>query len=47
MIQFEKWKQEEKMKWDQFNDQYLDLVEKQRLYFKIVKDFKEVIFEFN
>lgn len=30
------------MKRDQFNDQYLDLVEKQRLYFKTVKDFKEV-----
>ncbi|XP_065928887.1 coiled-coil domain-containing protein 93 isoform X3 [Magallana gigas] len=37
----EKRKQEEKMKRDQFNDQYLDLVEKQRLYFKTVKDFKE------
>lgn len=30
------------MKRDQLNDQYLDLVEKQRLYFKTVKDFKEV-----
>ncbi|XP_056007857.1 coiled-coil domain-containing protein 93-like isoform X2 [Ostrea edulis] len=37
----EKRKQEEKMKRDQLNDQYLDLVEKQRLYFKTVKDFKE------
>lgn len=35
------------MKRDQFNDQYLDLVEKQRLYFKTVKDFKEVTPEFN
>jgi hypothetical protein len=40
--QLEKRKQEEKMKRDQLNDQYLDLVEKQRLYFKTVKDFKEV-----
>ncbi|XP_078320478.1 coiled-coil domain-containing protein 93-like isoform X3 [Crassostrea virginica] len=37
----EKRKQEEKMKRDQLNDQYLDLVEKQRLYFKTVKEFKE------
>ncbi|XP_064617410.1 coiled-coil domain-containing protein 93-like, partial [Liolophura sinensis] len=37
----EKKKQEEKMKRDGFNDQYLDLIEKQRLYFKTVKDFKE------
>ena len=32
------------MKRDQLNDQYLDLVEKQRLYFKTVKEFKEVLF---
>ena len=32
------------MKRDQLNDTYLDLVEKQRLYFKTVKDFKEVFF---
>ena len=31
------------MKRDQLNDQYLDLVEKQRLYFKTVKEFKEVL----
>lgn len=31
------------MKRDQFNDTYLDLIEKQRLYFKTVKDFQEVI----
>ncbi|KAL3831574.1 hypothetical protein ACJMK2_023312 [Sinanodonta woodiana] len=37
----ERKKQEEKMKRDQLNDQYLDLVEKQRLYFKTVKDFQE------
>ena len=30
------------MKRDQLNDTYLDLIEKQRLYFKTVKDFKEV-----
>ncbi|XP_067131944.1 coiled-coil domain-containing protein 93 isoform X1 [Centruroides vittatus] len=40
-IRVEKKKQEEKMKRDQLNDTYLDLVEKQRLYFKTVKDFKE------
>ncbi|KAH3719408.1 coiled-coil domain-containing protein 93-like [Dreissena polymorpha] len=34
-------KQEEKMRRDQLNDKYLDLVEKQRLYFKTVKDFQE------
>ena len=38
----ERKKQEEKMRRDQLNDQYLDLIEKQRLYFKTVKDFKEV-----
>ncbi|KAJ8313751.1 hypothetical protein KUTeg_008312 [Tegillarca granosa] len=37
----EKRKQEEKMKRDRFNDEHLDLIEKQRLYFKTVKDFKE------
>ncbi|KAL4222275.1 Coiled-coil domain-containing protein 93 [Mactra antiquata] len=37
----ERKKQEEKMKRDQLNDTYLDLVEKQRLYFKTVKDFQE------
>ncbi|GFR91723.1 coiled-coil domain-containing protein 93-like [Elysia marginata] len=37
----EKKRQEEKMKRDQLADQHLDLVEKQRLYFKTVKDFKE------
>ena len=31
------------MKRDQLNDTYLDLIEKQRLYFKTVKDFKEVL----
>ena len=40
-LKLEKKKQEEKMRRDQLNDQYLDLVEKQRLYFKTVKDFKE------
>ncbi|XP_070210821.1 coiled-coil domain-containing protein 93-like isoform X2 [Littorina saxatilis] len=37
----ERKRQEEKMKRDQLSDQYLDLVEKQRHYFKTVKDFKE------
>ncbi|RUS75278.1 hypothetical protein EGW08_016970 [Elysia chlorotica] len=40
-IKAEKKRQEEKMKRDQLADQHLDLVEKQRLYFKTVKDFKE------
>jgi len=30
------------MKRDRLNDQHLDLIEKQRLYFKTVKDFTEV-----
>lgn len=37
----EKRKMDEKMKRDQLNDNYLDLIEKQRLYFKTVKDFQE------
>ena len=37
----EKRNQEEKMKRDRLNDQHLDLIEKQRLYFKTVKDFTE------
>ncbi|XP_077988967.1 coiled-coil domain-containing protein 93-like [Glandiceps talaboti] len=37
----EKKKQEEKMRRDHLNDTYLDLIDKQRLYFKTVKDFKE------
>ncbi|XP_076328201.1 coiled-coil domain-containing protein 93-like isoform X2 [Tachypleus tridentatus] len=40
-LKVEKKKQVDKMKRDQLNDQYLDLVEKQRLYFKTVRDFKE------
>ena len=40
-VKLDKKKQEDKMRRDQLNDQYLDLVEKQRLYFKTVKDFKE------
>ena len=40
--QLEKRNQEEKMKRDRLNDQHLDLMEKQRLYFKTVKDFTEV-----
>ena len=30
------------MRRDQLNDEYLHLVEKQRLYFKTVRDFQEV-----
>lgn len=30
------------MRRDQLNDEYLELLDKQRLYFKTVKDFKEV-----
>lgn len=30
------------MRRDQLNDQYLELLDQQRLYFKTVKDFKEV-----
>uniref|UniRef100_T1JCX3 Coiled-coil domain-containing protein 93 n=1 Tax=Strigamia maritima TaxID=126957 RepID=T1JCX3_STRMM len=37
----EKKKQEEKMRRDHLSDVYLDLVEKQRLYFKTVKSLKE------
>lgn len=40
--QTEKKKQENKMRRDQLSDQYLELLEKQRLYFKTVKEFKEV-----
>eukprot|EP00064_Thunnus_orientalis_P023571 superscaffoldBa00009043_g23818 len=38
----EKKKQENKMRRDQLNDEYLELLDKQRLYFKTVKDFKEI-----
>lgn len=41
-LQMEKKKQENKMRRDQLNDEYLELLEKQRLYFKTVKEFKEV-----
>ncbi|KAM9365545.1 coiled-coil domain-containing protein 93 isoform 2-T2 [Pholidichthys leucotaenia] len=40
-IRMEKKKQENKMRRDQLNDEYLELLDKQRLYFKTVKDFKE------
>ncbi|XP_077009658.1 coiled-coil domain-containing protein 93 isoform X2 [Tamandua tetradactyla] len=40
-MKMEKKKQENKMRRDQLNDQYLELLEKQRLYFKTVKEFKE------
>ncbi|PRD29199.1 UNVERIFIED_CONTAM: Coiled-coil domain-containing protein 93 [Trichonephila clavipes] len=40
----EKKKLDEKRQRDMLNDQLLDLIEKQRLYFKTVKDFKEEYF---
>ncbi|CAH1789544.1 unnamed protein product [Owenia fusiformis] len=40
-LKVEKKRQLEKSRRDELNDEYLDLVEKQRLYFKTVKDFKE------
>ncbi|XP_038150066.1 coiled-coil domain-containing protein 93 isoform X2 [Cyprinodon tularosa] len=40
-MKMEKKKQENKMRRDQLNDEYLELLDKQRLYFKTVKDFKE------
>ena len=40
--QLEQKKQAEKVKRDELNDLHLDLVEKQRLYFKTVKDFQQV-----
>lgn len=42
LSQMERKKQENKMRRDQLNDEYLELLDKQRLYFKTVKDFKEV-----
>ncbi|XP_078084293.1 coiled-coil domain-containing protein 93 isoform X3 [Mustelus asterias] len=41
-MKLEKKKQENKMRRDQLNDEYLELLEKQRLYFKTVKEFKEL-----
>ncbi|KAM6463696.1 coiled-coil domain-containing protein 93 isoform 2-T2 [Liasis olivaceus] len=40
-MKLERKKQENKMRRDQLNDEYLELLEKQRLYFKTVKEFKE------
>lgn len=40
-MKLEKKKQENKMRRDQLNDEYLEVLEKQRLYFKTVKEFKE------
>ncbi|XP_059418646.1 coiled-coil domain-containing protein 93-like [Carassius carassius] len=40
-IKMEKKRQENKMRRNQLNDEYLELLDKQRLYFKTVKDFKE------
>lgn len=41
-FKMEKQKEAEKMKRDKLNDDYLELLENQRLYFKTVKDLKEV-----
>jgi len=38
----DKQKEAEKMKRDQLDDDYRELLEQQRLYFKTVKEFKEV-----
>ncbi|TRZ03727.1 hypothetical protein DNTS_009732 [Danionella cerebrum] len=40
-LKMEKKRQENKMRRDQLNDEYLELLDQQRLYFKTVKDFKE------
>ncbi|XP_019715374.1 coiled-coil domain-containing protein 93 [Hippocampus comes] len=40
-IKMEKKKQENKMRRDQLNDKYLELLDIQRLYFQTVKDFQE------
>ena len=40
-IKLERKKQEEKMCRDRLNDEYLELIDRQRLYYKTVKDFKE------
>lgn len=40
----EKRRQNEKLKRDQLNDKYLELMEKQRLYHKLVKEFQQVYF---
>ena len=45
MVKFfkvDKRKQENRMKKDELNDKYLELVEKERLYYKQVKEFTEV-----
>jgi len=41
LTRVEKKRHEEKLKRDELNDEYLALVEKQRQYFKTVKDFQE------
>ena len=41
MENVDKRKRNEKMKRDSLNDQYLEIVEQQRLYFKSIKEFKE------
>uniref|UniRef100_A0A3P8X3F8 Coiled-coil domain-containing protein 93 n=1 Tax=Cynoglossus semilaevis TaxID=244447 RepID=A0A3P8X3F8_CYNSE len=41
-VKMEKKKQDNKMRRDQLNDEYLEVLDRQRIYFKTVKDFKEV-----
>ncbi|XP_024919466.1 coiled-coil domain-containing protein 93 [Cynoglossus semilaevis] len=40
-VKMEKKKQDNKMRRDQLNDEYLEVLDRQRIYFKTVKDFKE------
>lgn len=44
MAKADKRRMNEKMKRDQLNDKLQELLEKQRLYHKLVKEFKEVRF---
>ena len=43
LIQLEKRRAEEKTEKDRLNGMYLELVEKQRAYYKTVRDFQEVL----
>lgn len=46
LFKVEQRKANEKTKRDELNEKYLELVEKQREYFKTVKEFQEVCFAF-
>ena len=41
ILQVDKRRENEKTKRDRLNDEYLELVDKQRLYYKTVKEFQE------